>query len=457
MDLQIDIKNITISDTTVNFSDLSFISSTGKIVCLTGRNGAGKSLMLKAICGIIPHKNNISRIEGRILYDGELLNAALFEQLRSSFALVAEEPAANILFSKVHEEIIMDSLVRGIDQEEAKNRTAKAMQLMGIEGLSNRSVNELSSGELQKVILANALTRDVSIIFLDEPTQNLDRQSKAKFFETLKIIKDNVIIVCATQDSDLVQFSDLNIRLGVVGVDSLDEKRECQKQLSRTFSLIKKIDPVTLELCNLGVGIKKRHRFSLGPISFRVKGGQAVWVKGANGSGKTTLLETLAGIRNPLSGMVKVNGTPIKKQNSVKRTFAQHPPTRTFLFTDVKRELSSLSGGGQSRIAAWKFAKDNWISFAGDNSQRKDPRSLSYGQQKVLNLLCRDTCAEILIFDEPTSSLDEDASDILIKYLLDLKNKGRLVIFASHDELFANQVSDLIFDVVDLSLTCSNS
>lgn len=452
MDLRTEIESISIGNTTVNYDDTSFQSSTGRIICLTGRNGTGKSLLLKAISGIIPHKINISKVEGAIHYNGDLLTPELFEKLRSSFALVAEEPSANVLFSNVHEEIIMDNLVRGIDKKSLDCATLKAVQRMGISNLLRRDVNELSSGELQKVILANALTRDVSIIFLDEPTQNLDRNSRSIFFNILNSIKSNVIIICATQDRELANFSDINIQIGSKNFDKPVDKSNCTKLLSETLPYIQSKNRLNLDIRDLIIGRKKRHSFRLGPIKFNAKGGQAVWIKGDNGSGKTTLLETLAGIRSQLGGVIEANGIPIRKNKNLKITFSQHPPTQTFLFTDIKHELSSLRGKDPNRSSAYTFAMENWNRFSYNKCQNRDPRTLSYGQQKVLNILCRDTCAEILIFDEPTSCLDNIAKNILALFLIHLKKKGRLIIFSSHDNDFADQIADLTYDVDNLYL-----
>jgi energy-coupling factor transport system ATP-binding protein len=452
MELRVKIKTITICDTIVNYSDLSFISSTGKVVCFTGRNGAGKSLLLKALCGIIPHKNILGRIKGQIFFDDSLLDVASFERLKASFAFIADDPAANVLFSRVDEEIMIDSLVKGYDRKSAEKRAMKAMRQMRIEELANHSVHELSSGELQKVILANALTRDVSVIFLDEPTQNLDDQSKKDLFEAIKTLKKEAIILCATQDHDLVQFSDITIPISVNEADGLNDKCDCLRQIANSFLLIRKTYPTVLEMLELEVGRKGRRAFRSGPISIRLKSGQALWLKGANGRGKTTFLETLAGIRKPLSGRITLGDVSLRKQRH-KITFSQHPPARTFLYPYVDGELTSLKAGDSYSMAAWRLAKDIWVGFAGDESRNNDPRSLSYGQQKMLNILCRDTCANLLLFDDPTVGLDKETCDMLVEYIRQLKKKGRIVIFSSHDESFANQVADLVLDMGTMSIT----
>jgi iron complex transport system ATP-binding protein len=143
----------------VNFiaKNLSFALEKGKLICLLGRNGIGKSTLLRTL------SKTQNTLSGDILIDGERLSK--------------------------------EDLIR-ID---------KAIELVDIKDICDKKNHALSDGQLQKVMIARALAQDTDIIILDEPTAHLDLHHKIEVFKTLQhlVHKTDKTIILSTHEVNL--------------------------------------------------------------------------------------------------------------------------------------------------------------------------------------------------------------------------------------------------------------
>lgn len=205
--------------TKVVAENLSATLESGKLTCLLGRNGTGKSTLLRTLAGLQPPLNQSS--------------SPLLGGMRGAVALVLTErpDLRNFTASEVV------GLGRtphtnfwGTLREEDRRIVTESLQLVGIEALANCPFETLSDGEQQKVMIAKALAQQTPIIILDEPTAFLDYPSKREVFELLKKLahEHGKAILLTTHDIALAkEFADQTWLLadGKLLVDAiLDEK-----------------------------------------------------------------------------------------------------------------------------------------------------------------------------------------------------------------------------------------
>ena len=173
-----------------------------KLIAIIGVNGSGKSTLLKTLSGIhYPLEGNLSILQKSI----EKINPS---ELAKLISLVLTQQN----FSKHLSVTEFISLGRhpytnwlGITNQEDENQIQKAIKQVGIGSLAKKKCNELSDGQLQKVMIARALAQNTPVIMLDEPTSHLDMYHKAQVLHLLKNIcfETQKSIVFATHEINL--------------------------------------------------------------------------------------------------------------------------------------------------------------------------------------------------------------------------------------------------------------
>ena len=147
----------------------------GMLTCLIGRNGTGKSTLLRTMTGFIPP------LEGQVILEGrDLSMLSATERARIISIVLTERPETDNI--TVNELVGMGRLPYtnfwGTLQEEDRQIVDDAMQMIGIYELRNRQIGTLSDGEKQKAMIGKAIAQQTPVIILDEPTAFLDYPSK---------------------------------------------------------------------------------------------------------------------------------------------------------------------------------------------------------------------------------------------------------------------------------------
>lgn len=190
--------------------NIKFKAKRGEVVSILGMNGAGKSTLLKCINRILQPK------QGTILIDSFDLNQLDDKEVAKNIAYAPQCVTGNYIS-------VFDAVLLGRKpyiKWDVSNKdleiTDKILKLMQLEEYALRKTNELSGGELQKVIIARALVQEPKILLLDEPANNLDLKNQ---MEVMKIIKDisksqNITSIVVMHDLNLtLRFSDKFIML----------------------------------------------------------------------------------------------------------------------------------------------------------------------------------------------------------------------------------------------------
>lgn len=163
---------------------------------ITGRNGSGKSSLLKALAGILPTR-------GSLRYNGNDLPAPGSRDRARILGYLPQRISTDIPL-QVHDFLLLGRIphlgfgnLAGPDDHQAIDRAMEAWQL---QPLARRRMDQLSGGELQRVQLCRLTVQDCPVWLLDEPSTFLDYEQKATLYHYLKARENDRIILCVSHD-----------------------------------------------------------------------------------------------------------------------------------------------------------------------------------------------------------------------------------------------------------------
>ena len=183
-------------------SHLNAVINRGELTCLLGRNGIGKSTLLRTLAAFQP------KLGGSVMmHEREIADYTDKELSREIGIVLTEKP--DVQNMTVTELVGMGRSPYtgfwGTLTDEDKRIVAEAIRLVGIDALASRMVHTLSDGERQKVMIAKALAQQTPVIYLDEPTAFLDFPSKVEMMQLLHrlAVDEQNTIFLSTHDVEL--------------------------------------------------------------------------------------------------------------------------------------------------------------------------------------------------------------------------------------------------------------
>lgn len=181
---------------------ISLTIERGRMVALIGPNGSGKTTLIKLAAGVLTPRH------GEVLLDGASLKSLSRREIARRIAVVPQHFLMPFAFT-VGAVVMLGRtpFIRALagETERDNSMARRAMELAGVEQFSNRTFNELSGGERQKVILAMALAQEPKLLLLDEPTAHLDINHQVAIMELIKGLnrEQGVTVVGAMHDLNL--------------------------------------------------------------------------------------------------------------------------------------------------------------------------------------------------------------------------------------------------------------
>lgn len=167
--------------------NISLEIARGEFAVVAGLNNAGKSTLLTAAAGVVPHLYN-GRFDGRVLINGQDSTTSSVAQIAEHTGLVMSRPHTQLSGVRytVFEEVAFGLENRGVPRETMRTRVLHALEQTGLAELAEQSPYELSGGQQQKLVIAAGLATKPDTLILDEPTSFLDPESRRHIFAILK-------------------------------------------------------------------------------------------------------------------------------------------------------------------------------------------------------------------------------------------------------------------------------
>lgn len=429
----------------------------GEVHCLLGQNGAGKSTLIKVLAGA--HQPD----SGTINWRGEAVTLrSPIAAMRLGIATIYQEldlvehlsVAENVHLG--HEPTAAGFVVR---QRAARASAAQLLKRLGHPEIDPaRLVGELSAAQQQIVSMARALSHDVQLIVMDEPSAALDPDEVDNLFRIVAALTaDGVAVVYISHRLEEIRRIGDRVTVlkdGRAVAGGLPAKTTPTRDVVAlmTGRNVEYVFPERPSAAPAGApvlevrGLSRAGEFA--PLDLTVRAGEIVGLAGLVGSGRSEVLETIYGARKPSSGQVLVDGSPLRPgsvRSAVRAGLGLAPEERKaqalLMQESVTRNvsvstLSRFSRGGwldrRAELGAARAATRE-LSLRPDNPS-VPVRTLSGGnQQKAVLARWLLRGCRVLLLDEPTRGVDVGARAELYAVVRRLADEGLAVLLVSSE------------------------
>lgn len=180
--------------------DIRMKVAKGEMLAIVGKNGAGKSTLSNLICGFVSPDN------GEIRLNDQNIGSLSIKERGERIGLVMQNPNQMISKPMIYDEVALGLRVRGVPEEEVKERVYRTLKICGLYPFRNWPVSALSFGQKKRVTIAAILVMDPDILILDEPTAGQDYRHYTEIMEFLKKINEEqgITILMITHDMHLM-------------------------------------------------------------------------------------------------------------------------------------------------------------------------------------------------------------------------------------------------------------
>ncbi|GAK52231.1 ABC transporter related protein [Candidatus Moduliflexus flocculans] len=425
----------------------------GEVHALLGENGAGKSSLIKVLCGIyLPDA-------GEMRYAGvPYAPHSPHDAIRAGIRVVYQE--FNLLsYLSVAENIFFDQLPRKaglVDFRTLYRDTEKLLRMVGLDISPKTPVELLGVAQMQLIEIAKALSSQSKVLILDEPTATLTSKEIDTLFAIIKRLQSEgvTIIYVSHRLQEVFEICDrfTVLRNGMkVGTQSLQGvtvpeivKMMVGRTMEEEYPFEKHIQPqeVIFQVNNL------KSKSQPHEISFSLRKGELLGVAGLVGSGRTETMRAIFGADPKESGTMSLRGKEIEVRRP--KDAVQHG---ICLLTEDRKnqglildmpcymnvtlaDLAQVSKSGLLSNQAEKRATERFVQSLAIKTPSVNQwvRNLSGGnQQKVVLAKWLFRNADILIFDEPTRGIDVGAKYEIYVLLWELAAQGKGMIIVSSD------------------------
>jgi energy-coupling factor transport system ATP-binding protein len=474
--------------------DVDLRIAEGELVLVVGRTGVGKSTLLGAVNGLVPHFTG-GTLSGRVVVDGRDTRTHPPRQLADAVGVVGQDPLAGFVTDTVEEELAYAMEQLAVAPDVMRKRVEETLDLLGIAELRRRPLHELSGGQQQRVAIGSVLTAHPRILVLDEPTSALDPTAAEEVLAAVtRLVHDlGVTVVMAEHRLErVVQYADRVVEVRGDGSVTSGDPAEMLAvtdvappvvELGRLAAwqplplsvrdARRRVGPLRARIAGQPIAPPPRSvprrpagtvltarkiivRYgpvvAVGGVDLDLGGGQVTALMGRNGSGKSSLLWALQGSGPRQAGSVDVDGVDPRAVSSTeaRRRVGLVPQTPAdLLYLDTVAE-ECAQADRESDGASHEGARELLDRLAPGIADGTHPRDLSEGQRLSLVLAVQLAAAPVVVLlDEPTRGLDYRAKRTLIDILDLLASEGRAIVIASHDVEFVAAAADRVVVMAD--------
>lgn len=438
----------------------------GEIHALVGENGAGKSTLMNVLSGIYPYGTYL----GKVIYTGqECRFSNIKESERVGIAFIHQELAL-IPYMTIAENIYLgnECARAGVINWDHTNREArKLMERVGLKEKTDTLIKDIGVGKQQLVEIAKALSKDVKLLILDEPTAALNDEDSQHLLDLLVelnkqqgitciIISHKIHEVTGISDQITILRDGATIETLVRGQDEITENRIIKGMVGR--EIVDRFPKRVSHIGEVGFEVKDwvvydpldEDRIKIDHVNFNVRKGEVVGLAGLMGAGRTELAMSIFGkaYGKHIRGHLFKGGKEIEIRNvghAIEQGIAYLTEDRKngglILIQDIRQNISlpNLRKMGRRGVV-----NENLEIQAAETYREKlnirsssifqDAGNLSGGnQQKVV--ISKWICAQpdVLILDEPTRGIDVGAKYEIYTIINQLADEGKCVVVISSE------------------------
>ena len=419
---------------------VSLAVEAGEVVLLEGPSGGGKSTLLRALAGLVPHFHG-GRMSGRVTVDRLDTRRAPPAEIARRAGLLFQDPEGQAVMGTVTRDVAFGPQNQGLPVAEIARRVAWALQAAQAEHLAGRRINTLSAGERQRVALAGVLAGRPRLLLLDEPTSQLDEAAARALVAVLSDLADREGVAVVVAEHRVDRMRPAAHRVLAVREGRLAEpERPVPTAASPAPAADRGPAAATLEGVTAG--------FEEGPVfrslDLELTPGRLTALVGANGSGKSTLCRVLAGLHAPSAGRVVVGGRDLTTVAAERRFPAVgmvgQDPGRHLLCERVDEEVAyalrrlDVPEAERRRRVAAALAALGLEAMAD-----RHPLELSVGERERVALAAIIVARPgVLVLDEPTRGMDAGRRAALAALARSRAEEGAAVLLATHDPALAS-------------------
>ncbi|MGA8980216.1 MAG: multiple monosaccharide ABC transporter ATP-binding protein [Pedococcus sp.] len=466
-------------------ADVSMVVRRGEVQAICGENGAGKSTLMKVLSGVHPKGS----YTGNIVFDGKPVAFSNIRDSEHAGIVIIHQELALIPELSIAENIFLGNEVTRRGVIDWMTTLAKARELLARVGLvedPETKVREIGVGKQQLVEIAKALSKDVKLLILDEPTAALNEGDSQHLLDLIVGLRSKGVtcIMISHKLNEIEKIADAitiirdgkSIETLRVKEDGVDENRIIRGMVGRDLESrfpdhTPKIGDTLFEVKDWTVQHPSvADRLVCKGSSFTVRRGEIVGFAGLMGAGRTELMRSIFGrsYGTFVSGTLTLNGKELTLRHvsdAIDSGIAYVTEDRKSLGLNLLDDIKRTTVSARLSKITHRFAVDEREEYAFAESYRKSMRTkaptvdegvakLSGGnQQKVVLAKWLFTEPDLLILDEPTRGIDVGAKFEIYGIIQKLAEEGKGVILVSSELPELLGLSDRIYTIFEGAIT----
>lgn len=453
----------------------------GEIHGICGENGAGKSTLMNVLSGVYPYGS----YTGNILYDGKECQFKTISDSEELGIVVIQQELALSPYLSIAENIFLgnEKQTNGvIDWMRTRSDAIKVMGRVGLMDSPETKVSDIGVGKQQLVEIAKALSKNVKLLVLDEPTAALNDEDSAHLLNILRDLRDNQGVTSVIISHKLNEIQDITDNVTIIRDGStvgympntleepLNQDKLIAAMVGRELTSLypeheSKVGEEIFRVDNWTVHHPiDQERKVVDDASISVKAGEIVGIAGLMGAGRTELAMSVFGksYGAHITGKVYIHGketdtSTVKKAIAAGLAYAtedrkgyglnllQSIRENASLAALYKYSKKGIMDGNIERVISEKYRKDFHIKTP---SIEERVSNLSGGnQQKVVLAKWVISNPDILIVDEPTRGIDVGAKYEIYEIINQLADEGKAIIVISSELPELIGICDRIYTV----------